>query len=226
MNLLGNIDTKIKSLVSSENTTNASIVLGLYALFVAPHLPYSVAKVVDNLFVKVALIALILHIVLTNTTVGILAGICLVVTLMTVDTYKVNKEKLEVVSLSDTPVIKANGAPCTCGKEQKDCKCDEKEAAKPKDEKVVPVVPAEQETISMLPIDTNRLALHQDEDDDITVTESYNSGSLRPYTPYGHLKCSNGIPTEQFKIGECDLGLENIDLLEMSGRNDSTKIII
>jgi hypothetical protein len=69
------------------------VVLVLYIVFVAPALEYDWTNVFDNIFVKLALLLLVVLLARVNPAIAIIAGIAFVVTLMTANSNKWKKLK-------------------------------------------------------------------------------------------------------------------------------------
>ncbi|AYV78282.1 MAG: hypothetical protein Edafosvirus8_32 [Edafosvirus sp.] len=86
------------SFLDNEYVSSAlTIFLIVYASMVAPKLPNSIVKLFDYTLVKLLMFFLIAYVFRKNPTVAIIAAVGLLISLMTLNRYKVNKEIMAIV---------------------------------------------------------------------------------------------------------------------------------
>lgn len=91
-------------------TTSLSLVLILYAGYAAPELPKGVAKLLDNVFVKLLMFFGLAYVSNNNPVVALISAVAILVTLQTIEKYK-TEEKIEnilVVNNDDRYVNQEN----------------------------------------------------------------------------------------------------------------------
>ncbi len=79
-----------------------SLFLVLYAGLAAPKLPEYIASVFDNMFVKLVMFFLIVYISRRNATVAVIASIAVLVSIMTLNRIKFNKEMMQMVNSEES----------------------------------------------------------------------------------------------------------------------------
>lgn len=93
MNILDNsIRTYVPFIENDTFTIAISIVLILYAVFVAPNISLPIAVFLNNVFVKLILFFIIAYISRFNPTVALIATIAVIVSLMKINEYKTTRE--------------------------------------------------------------------------------------------------------------------------------------
>jgi hypothetical protein len=130
MSTFESFDNAVKNSLSFLDNEYVSAALALflilYASLAAPKLPESVARLFDNYIVKFIIFFLIVYIAKKNATIAIIAAIGVMVSIMTLNTYKFNREAMAVIAMGEDMGrrrIKTNGCQCRCGKEECECEC-------------------------------------------------------------------------------------------------------
>ncbi len=85
-----------------------ALFLVLYAGLAAPQLPESVARLFDNPFFKLLIFFLIAYSSKQNPTVAIIAAVGVMVSLMTLNRYKVNRGLVNIVQAEEAAMANAN----------------------------------------------------------------------------------------------------------------------
>ena len=122
-------DNTVKNYMSVFDNQYVSAVLAIiliaYAGIAAPRLPESIANLFDYAIVKLVIFFLIAYMAQKNATVAIIAAVGVLISLMTLSTYKFNRELMTIVGNSDNlaKVTGTDDPSCNCGVYGCACNC-------------------------------------------------------------------------------------------------------
>lgn len=92
------VKTNMPFITENNFTVGGSIVLLVYALLIAPNLSTTFAALFDNVFFRLLIFISILILIKYNPVVAIIATIGVVISLIKLNTYKMNRELMSIAS--------------------------------------------------------------------------------------------------------------------------------